>query len=540
MTDMRPVIDVTTSVDAYDKTAQMIAKMIIYEWKNRDIDMSLVTAADIASMYGTAFWRLDAWKPGKMKVTACGPDQVMPIQPGWDIQDSTAVLHETWKTIPWIKSRFPMTSAGLERESSAAPFYGSSERESTATRPLGMSKFTWDRLSPGARALIQKSKQPNASSDDRFFGSLAMQEIWVDDHSVNESMHDVIVSTPNLPLDAQNWHYKVKPGQRLFPRKRQIVFAGSGRPPLTDGPSPYWHGLYPYATLRFNPIFWGFWGLSKYRDLIPIQAGINEIISGILDLVKRAVNPVAITKEGGIQPAVWKSFFPDMTGIKMRVPGLTNPKDAMHYMDPPNIPGYVLTLLQTLFGEFDRATGAVDIAAMGKKKQAPGGDTIEQMRDSMQTGARLEERMVELLLRDAGKIAVSNILQFYTAPQRLRLVGESGLTPFDFNSELGTALPEDPEEQKEFWTKFGLTIGTGSLHSGAKDRTKQVAMTLGRSGQLPLQDMYQALELPNPQGIFERLIQEHKAIAEAGGKLPGQGRGSSDKMSRGQRNGRNS
>jgi hypothetical protein len=538
MTDMRPVIDVTSSVAAYDQVAQMIEKLLVYEWKNRDIDLALVTAADIAAVYGTSFLRLDAWKPGSMQATAKGPDQVMPIQPGASIQESSAVLDETWKAIWWIKRKFPFTSAGLEREASDSPFYGSSDRGSTSAPPMGISKVTWERLSPGAKALMIKNRQLTEGAGERFYASLAVQEIWVDDQTVNESRQDVIVRTPYLSLAEQNWHYLVKPGQRLFPRKRQVVFAGSGRPPLSDGPSPYFHGLYPYATLRFNPVFWGFWGLSKYRDLIPLQSGINEIISGILDLVKRAVNPVVISQDGGIQPAVWNKYMPDMTGIKLRVPKLTPLNDAMKYMEPPAIPAWVLNLLQTLFQEFDRATGSVDVAAMGKKKQAPGGDSIEQMRDSLQTGARLEERMIELLLRDAGRIAVSNILQFYSAPQRLRLLGDGGLTDFDFNLGLGTALPEDPEEMKEFWTKFGLTIGAGSLHSGAKDRDKQVAITLAQRGLLPIQDMLQKIEVPDPAGTFKRLLEEKKSMAQIGGHPPGGGRASSDKMTRGQRNGK--
>src|SRR5579885_1951034 len=57
ITDTRPVIDVSTSVDAYKPTAQMIASLIRIFWSRLDWDLKLVMTADIADTYGTGFAR---------------------------------------------------------------------------------------------------------------------------------------------------------------------------------------------------------------------------------------------------------------------------------------------------------------------------------------------------------------------------------------------------------------------------------------------------------------------------------------------------
>jgi hypothetical protein len=539
LTDTRPVIDVASSVEAYKPIADVLDKVMRYEWHHLDVDMKLVTAADIAYAYGTSFWRMGAASPGSMNIVPCGPDQVMPIQPTFSIQDATAVLYRTWKSVQWLKNKFPLTTDGIEREilnSALAANSSVSTLDAGYNRPSHIDELTWNGLAPAARRLVgKKGEPPGANNFGQYFKSIEAEELWVDDMTPNESAQTVVVRDPFIPLDSHNWHYKVKPGQRLWPYKRQIIFAGSRV--LSDGPSPYWHGQYPFATLRFNPVFWSFWGLSKYRDLIPLNQAMNEIVAGCMDLIERALNPVALTKEGGVPPAAWKAFYPDLPGMKLRVGQNTSLNDALRYMDAPNIPQYVVNMLQGwLAPEFDRLSGSVDIQAMAKKKQVPGGDTLEQMRDSQQTGMRLEERMLEVFMRDAGNLAIPNILQFYSTDQRMRMLGADGVTMEDFNFSGKDLMPEGyKEDRRDFFKNISFNIVPGSSHGGAKDRTKQVAMALAARHQISLQEMWRRLEM----GIDpKKMMTEMKEEAEIMGGGQKGGKGGGDRMTRGQRNGK--
>lgn len=520
LTDTRPVIDVATSQDAYKQTADVIAQMIRARWPRMDADLKLVRAADIADCYGTGFWRIGASWPGPMSLTPCGPDQVMPIQPGFDLQDSAAVLFRTWKSVWWIKQKFPFTSNNIEREITNQPMYGNGANSVDATfnRPQQIDEVTWNGLSQGMKRLLGKGYPVPESAAGQYYKTLEVEELFVDDPTMNDSLNTVLVSDPFLSLNAHNWWYKVQPHQRLFPRKRHLVFAGSRL--LSDGPAPYWHGLYPFAMLQFNPVFWSFWGLSKYRDLMPLNRAMNEIVGAVLDLVKRALNPVTLAKETGVAQSAWRDFYPDMPGAKLRVGPNVPLAEAIKYMDNPQLPQYVYQTLLWLAQEFDRLSGAVDIGQINMKKQAPSGDTIDTMLDTQNKSLRLEERQLEIFLRDAGKQVVSNEIQFSSVDYRMQILGEAGLTREDFNMDIGTMLPEDEAARPDFHKQFAMTISAGSMHSGAKDQEKVVAVQLAGKNLLPIQKMYETLEMPDPAGTFQTLIQEMTLETKANGGKP--------------------
>ncbi len=524
LTDTRPVIEISTAQDPYKDTANVIAKMIRTRWPRMDADLKLVRTADIADAYGTGFWRIGAAWPGPMSLLPCGPDQVMPIQPGFDLQESAAILYRTWKSVWWVKQKFPFTSNRIEREITNQPMYGqgANSADQTFNRPQQIDEITWQGLSQGMKRLLGKGYPVPESSVGQYYKTLEVEELFVDDPTTNDSLNEVLVSDPFLPLNAHNWWYKAGRHQRLFPRKRHIAMVGSRL--LSDGPSPYWHGLYPWAMLQFNPVFWSFWGLSKYRDLLPINQSMNEIVAATLDIVKRALNPVAITKEGAVGMKAWEQFYPDLPGMKLRVGANEQLANALRYIDPPVMPSYIFQALQWLAQEFDRLSGAVDVNSLQKKKQVPSGDSIDVMRDTQSTGLRLEERQLEIFLRDSGKQVVSNELQFSSMDYRMQVLGEAGITREDFNKFPENMLPEDREAWPDFHRNFAMTISAGSLHSGAKDKEKQVAVGLAGKRLLPVTTLYEKLEIPDPVGTFKKLVEETKAQTEAGAHKPVSGK----------------
>ncbi len=517
LTDTRPVIDVYSRREDLKQQADIVHKVFEHEWIDKDMDLDLIRVTDITKMMGTGFWKIGATYPGHMKVISYGPDSVMPVQPGFSIQESTGVLCRTWKALSYYKTRFPFDSQGIEREAGTFDVRGGSGKYN---RPDNLDEYVWNGLSPAMqRALGQTNPPPEAQSS--IFKSVELQEIYVDDPSINDSKKPILMRHPYWPLDAYNWWYWVQPGERLYPRKRLIIFGGNKR--LYDGPSPYWHGLYPFACLRLNPVPWSFWGLSQYRNLLPINNAINEVVAGIMDMTKRALNPQAMTRQGAVAPASWKEFFSDMPGAKLTMNAMANVSSDVRYMDPPNIPPYVFNLLlQYLIPEFDRMSNALDVNAMGKKKQVPSGETLDQMRDSLNTSLRLEERYLEVFLRDVGTQCLSHVFQFYTTRQRLKMLGSDGTTLEDYDFDPGTLIPDEVLPKSDHWKSFGLHLKSGSLHGGSKDREKMYALQLASRGLIPIQHLYKTLEIQNPESVFAQLMQEHQAgIGGGGGRKSG-------------------
>jgi len=526
LTDLRPTIDVNSRVDAYKEQAVAAQGVIHYEWLNQNLDLSLISVVDASQLFGNGFWKIGASMPGFMNFTPCGPDMVLPVQPGLHIQDSTAILFRTYKSINYFKSRFPFRSENLEEEAIAIEEF----QGSTYARPPRVDEYTWGQMSPQMRSKVGMKASANRPAGTPY-PVIELNEIWVDDPSINESPRPVLMKAPDIPLDEQNFSYWVEPGKRLYPRKRLVIFAGNRL--MYDGPSPYWHGLFPFAMLRLNPVMWSFWGLSKYRNLVPLNKAMNEIGAGTLDMVKRALNPQAVTKEGGVPKSAWENYFPNMPGGKLRLGPAANPVTDIRYLDPPQLPAYVFQMLAQFLGpEYERMAGTVDIQKLTGKKQVPGGESLEQMRDMQSVASRLEGRYIEAFLRDAGQIAVPNVFQFYTASRRLRILGPSGLTWEDFNYNPGNMIP-DGIPGEEHIKNFSFEIAPGSLLGINKDRQKLQTIGLYKAGAISRKALLRMLEIPDAE--IDRIEKEVQQEVEAG--IGAKGRGGTPRMTRRERQG---
>ncbi len=463
-----------------------------------------------------------------------GPDQVIPIQPSLEsIQDSSAVLHRCWKPISYFRKMFPITSVGIEANARAMGEVGRGQ----FNRPESMDQKTWDGLSTGMQRIMSA---PGGGSDsgvsDRYYGIAELEEYYVEDYTRNESINNVVMKDPFIPEEACNWRYIVKPGERLYPRKRLIIFGGGKL--LYDGPSPYWHGMYPFAALWTNKVTWSWYGLSLYRDLLPMQDSLNKIPAGVEDMIAKALNPPLLTKQGTVAPAAFQAFNSDLPGARLILNGnVSDIKAAFHWQEPPKLPDYVTTLLQNVLGpEFDRLAGNIDVMAMSSKNQVPGGDTMDTMTSNLQTSLRLEERAMETFLNEAGQQAVSNIIQFYDTKQRMRLLGEDGVTDQDFLYDPGTIYPGSPEFGALYHKNFAFAVKAGTLHSGESDARKAEAIGMASRKLISRKEMFRMMgvDAGRANRILEELVEEQQVemMLMGGGMAPGQGAPGETRMPR--------
>lgn len=524
LTDIKPTIDVRTSVEEYKSAAEAIKGIIQHEWKVRRMDVALEEVLDHA-LFGTGYWKISCSYPGEFSVLSCGMDTVIPIQQGKDLQDSTAVLYRAFKPPHFYKSRWRERAEGIEREAETVGIVGIQSNQ--YTRPWNVNEYSWNSMSPAMRYHKVRTS-PGSSIQTQYaeFPLIQLQEYWIEDWNLNESQETVIVKDPYKELDEHNYWYRVAPGERLYPRKRLLVFAGDRL--MYDGPSPYWHGMFPFAKLRLNPIIWSSGGLSLYRDIRHLNVSINRITVGVEKLVEKSLNPTVISKDGAVNSTSWEKFFAGKAGSKLKLTPIANPATDVRFIDPPQLPGYVEQQRQYLLQSYREHAGSLDMASMTKKKQLPGGDTIEQFKDSQTAPRRRQLRNIEIFLEDAGRIALSDVTQFFSIDQRIKILGSRGTTKQDFDAKPGTmfhwaTLPE------EFHQNFAIEVSPGSLHSGSKDRAKQVAIVLRRQRDISRRELYRQLEVGNGDQIEAELKEE----GPVGPPPKGQGR---TNMTRGQKN----
>jgi hypothetical protein len=532
LSDIRPTLDIGCKVPAYKHDGEIANGYVRHLWDSEDLDLKLVRWLDHA-LFGTGFMKHTAYAPGCFNFMACGLDHAFPIlMEEDDVQSAAAFVYRAYKSLSYFIDAFGAEKCkGLEHESVAISRNLGSQ-QGQYTRPNSIPEYSWSAMSPAMKRRMAMRNGPTrqAAGTHTPFPILELIEIYSDDWTLNEFGKDVIVQHPDLPLEDHNYHYIVEPGRRLFPRKRLTVFAGDRV--MYDGPSPFWHGQYPFTMLQLNPCVWSPGGISKYRDLIPLARSLSRIGAGVDECVVRALNGTFLTKRGAIPEAVWDAFQPGKPGQKIILNPIANPMTDFREMTSPALPPQVDMWMRFLVDSIKRRSGSVDIQGLSKKKQAPGGDTIAQMQEAQSGPFRLEGRYTEAALKRCGAQMISNIFQYTSCENRMEVLGGEGMSQQDFDWYSDSMVPA-AAPREDHWKKFPMNIKQGSMHGNAKFITKQTALLLSREGKLSMEGLYEVLEFPlNVEIEKNRLAQEHQ---QGIGVAPPKGR--TARTSRGQRNG---
>ena len=156
---------------------------------------------------------------------------------------------------------------------------------------------------------------------------------------------------------------------------------------------------------------------------------------------------------------------------------------------------------------------------------------MEQIRDAQSAPIRYEGRFIEAFLRDAGRIAISHYLQFFTRKDRYWILGEDGVTWSDYTWDPTNMIPAGYAPEA-FWKLFRVIVTPGSLHGANKDRDQVKALTLFRSGALSLETLLRKADIGDVQEEIKRIAKEREM-----GLMPGGSQGRTPRLTRGQRTG---
>lgn len=514
-TDIRPTIQVKS--EPFQQQADILTKLTVNQWVKHNMEITLTECLDHA-LLSVGYWKING-ATGRVSAIACGMDTVMPINCNGNIQEASAIRYHTFKPISYFRQKWGKDLAErlLRSDKSANGGQAASNYGST----IGMNDYSWSRLSPSMR-YIMRDRVPDetANPDNRdTFPVAELEEIWWEDYNVNELSRPVIIKDPYSPLATHNYWYEVKPGERLYPRKRLIVGAGDETP--YDGPSPFWTPKYPFAMLALDPVVWAPGGLSKYRTLLPLNMGMNEISAGVFDTVKKAINQAYVAKRGSVSPADWDRFYPEIPGQKMLMNNTAQVGDV-RALDPPILPPYVLEVVRGILQSFDRHAGSIDVGSFSRKNQVPGGDTMEQIRDMQTAPVRLEGKYIEKFLKEAGEIAISHEIQYFPKKYRFAIMGNDGVTWEDYTFDPTNMVPAS-HAKESFWKEFEVTMSPGSLHGANKERDQVKALTLYKAGALSLETLLRKADVGDIQAEIQRIIKEREAGLIPGGVDPGAG-----------------
>lgn len=480
LTDIRPTWQITANNKLYEEQATLLTAMTESWWLGRDVDLALaqiVVYAALSTGYGRLTWNDKlAGGLGDMELIACAPGDVLPLSPaGMGIQSCQGVIYKNIRPLSWFRSKYGKRGALVK------PDVRFSQASRAIGRPAYVAKGIWEIMSPQMQKMIGTRVDPAQS----VYPVSEYREHWLVDDAINTSDNEIFMGDPNT-----NWCYKVPPREKLYPRGRLLVTGGGVL--LSDGPNPFWHGRFPFEKLCLNTVPWQWYGPSEFKVQLPLQDVINQLLAGVLDVIKKAVNPVLIAPENAFSTALRQTIEAGMPGAKLFYSQAAAAAPTLS--QPPQLPGYVMDTLVYAQREMDSHSGILDLSGISQMGQIPAADTLEQLKSGQQSVIRLKGRYIEVFLRDIGTQGVSNFLQFWSAERRLQKYGIDGLTLEDFEGKAGMMVPKDMDPQK-FAKSFTFNVKPGSLLNDSRVQRGQIMLMLRKMGEVDRVTLLESLEL---------------------------------------------
>lgn len=535
LTDIRPVATVKPIVsDAQDyvECGNMLDNSMRSWWLETDADQSLaliVSNAVLSTAYGKLQWNPERSNGmGNFEIVPYGMNNVLPLKPGMFLRDSQAVILEEVRPLSEIKKRFPIRGVLVQPD----PDY--SRLVNGPRKPSNVPGRYFEALSPQMRQIVGTSVRPTQS----VYPSALYREFWIKDRQVNNSGRVVIMGETGT-----SWCYAVKPGEPLYPRMRLIVMGGGTI--LHDGPSPYWHGEFPFADLRLNMVPWQYHGLSEVKPWISLQDIINNSLAGVLDMVKKIVNPIFMGPKNAFPDSLWSALDWGMPGAKAGYN--QNIAHKPEFGPSPQIPSSIFQLLALAAKEMDRSSGIAAVSEAIHKKQVPAGDALTNVQRAQQSPIRLKGRQIEIMLRQFGRQSIPNIIQFYSQSRIMYLAGQSAkFKQAKYNAESlrqlaqtnvqGAEAISPMDKLRELAKHFVFLIQPGSLLDLNRVDRSALVVRLRLMKDIDRKSMYNELDLgldvENIEAELDKEMQKQAQMGAAAGaraKMPqmahGQGRG---------------
>ncbi len=433
LTDIKPYFSYRTANKQFQPQADILNKLAQSWWMNNFIDLKLAGAVQLAIPAGCSYLQF-IWNPersggkGDLDIIPRDARDVIPIRPtsSLTIQDSLGVIIKSDETVAFLRGRYPNLKNHIRADKDLA---FTTRRTISPTGALG--RF----LSP----MITRMKRGRSGGTIRVPGKEVFT-VYLKDDSMNESGHDVAMGFDNKDKP-RNWSYIVKPNEPLYPRGRTIIC--SEDIVYYDGPNVFLFDMFPIVKLYMDMSFVypdSYFSKPVTQDLLQLNEMVNEIVSGVLDNVRKELRPNIIADMRSISKSKLEAFDSRRGGQYLRVrPVGQNP---IEFVGGNKLEKYVFDMMQFGLQQIGSLSGSTDLSAFAGLKQIPASESIEQIVQSMSPQLRMRGRLIEFAIRELAHMLKFGFMQWYTAARRMAILGADGMTLEDFDYEPNTLVPD--------------------------------------------------------------------------------------------------
>lgn len=570
LTDVKPFWEYRTYNKRFESHCSIYGKLSEHAWLQRQMDMAFMGGIQYAlaggSTYLEPYWDAEI---DDFKAEAWDPRDVLPIRPttSTSIQDAYGVITRKARSVNHVKflCKYVYNRPDLlryiqpDRDGTVVGNSLRNTRVGQLLERMGDSPFKQrlfgekSQRDPGRTPTVDiftvyvKDDGRNESNEPRYMGA------W---HHKYEMDCKTCSTGAQLPHPLNNWSHIVKPGDMLYPRKRMIVFSSGLPEPFYDGPSPWWHGLFPYPKLTLDPMPWTYLGKAPMWDLLPLNKSLNKLLRVYDDWAERLARPDLIADKNAISQHMVDRTDTRRAGKKFRINPVAG--KGIQIVGPDNLPQDFWKGIEYYEAKIKELSGSQDISNLMKLNQMPSSDSIESIMESMSLSWRMRSRVIEVFVREYALMMAYNFAQFYTLPRRMTILGAEGVTPQDFDFDPGSLVPDfvDPQDfdsegnvrqsamdrgplhrydrSREFLRQFSFNIAPGSLLAASEIQRKLLYLQLSRAGLIDHWTLMDILGVPNvgtpPAGantITDRLLKEQEMglgmqVSPTGRKASGQ------------------
>lgn len=502
LTDLKPVWSYKSDNPAYSQHGYLLNNLIIAWYVNTMADLELGNTVKYALAAGTADTLVE-WDPharfgGNHRIMARDFRDTLPWRPApmsRSVQDWQGVTFREEHSINVLRGMYPTKAALFNPTSDSLLGTLMGRFRSLTSRLVSPATDTLGGLSSASSNLKPKS------------GHVLLYRTFLDDQTVNLTQKDIPMGPPGAA-----YSFVCKPGARLYPNKRCIV--STPEVIVWDGPSPFWHGMFPFSRLKLWEVPWQFLGVSLLDDLMPVQDAINDLSNDIRLGIKQWMDQTTVYDRQAVSETFMKLFDPRRPGAKVK----TNPTygDGFKKLDGPNpqVLALGLEFLEKMISKFGDLSGVANLETLLQLRQMPGADTIRTYYEAQTPTLRSEGRMIEAYIRDIAEMLKVNTFQYMTTSKRISLLGEAAKTLEDFDFDPNNLIPAMevgqpgytpeldatlPREQRAqfFHRLLTFRVAPNSLLAMDSAERKMMMLTLAREGMVDMLTCLETLEVPN-------------------------------------------
>lgn len=431
-----------------------------------------------AEIYGTAIYKT-AWDAtlangmGDAKTTRVDPFTFYPDPAARSELDANYFIEVRTMSLQEVDRRWP----GKARLLSNSGSMGWTEGHDEAPDQIG-GWTQYPRANPGAisPATVPRYKMiggaPISASDDP---GVTVIEAWLREHTVEDD--------PDSPL-----------GFKVLDSWRVVVLAGEHI--LMDEPATnLWsHGSHPYT--RYVPHDIGeFWGFSTVELLLPTQASINRMLSALQVNIELVGDPIMVddTRSGITR-----------TGITNK-PGKRLTKTAgstVEWLSPPQLHPMIPELIRYMLQRMEAVSGLSAVTRGGTQPGRNAQATVDAMQEAAFVRVRMELRQLEYAMRRIGSLKSSLIIENYTMPRTLAIIGPDGTQSTKYLQSRHFLVPGPDGEAPLNYT---LLVDAGAATHTSRKVREDLAMQLFAMGAIDQYALLEAVDWPNRFEVFKRI-----------------------------------